>query len=134
VLVLLGANIEAKFVGGATALHLAAMNGHAEAASALVQLGAVSVRAANGDTPLATSVRFGHHQVAQVLRKLEHAARTQKAAATRERAQQAARQDTPETREAAERMAAALIEEEEREQAAGSQKKVRGARISSTFG
>jgi hypothetical protein len=54
-----------------------------------------------------------------VLRLLElQLARAQKAAAAGERAQQAGRQDTPEAREAAERMAAALIEEEEREQAA----------------
>ena len=59
------------------------------------------------------SIHFGHRQAAQVLRQLEHAAR-------------AGRQDTPETREAAERMAAALIEEEEREQAAKTQRKVRG--------
>jgi hypothetical protein len=57
-----------------------------------------------------------------VLRELEYAARTQKAAASRERARQPARQDTPETRE---RMGAQLIEQEEREQAA--QAKVRVA-------
>jgi hypothetical protein len=60
---------------------------------------------------------MGHHQAAQVLRELERAARARKAAANKERTQQAARQDTPEAREAAERMAAHLIEEEEREQA-----------------
>jgi hypothetical protein len=60
-----------------------------------------------------------------VLRELEYAARTQKAAASRERARQPARQDTPETREAAERIGAQLIEQEEREQAA--QAKVRVA-------
>jgi hypothetical protein len=54
------------------------------------------------------------------LRELElQLARTQKAAATSERAQQAAEQ--------ADRNAAALIEEEEREQAAKAQSKVRGA-------
>ena len=58
-----------------------------------------------------------------MLRELEYAARTKKAAASRERARQPARQDTPETREAAERIGAQLIEQEEREQAA--QAKVR---------
>jgi cell division septum initiation protein DivIVA len=49
----------------------------------------------------------------QLLRQLElQLARAQKAAATSERTQQAARQVTPEAREAAERNAAALIEEE----------------------
>jgi hypothetical protein len=75
---------------------------------------------AAGETPLELSARKGHHQAAQVLRQLERAAR-------------AGRQDTPETREAAERMAAALIEEEEREQAAKTQRKVRGAPLSRTF-
>ena len=58
-------------------------------------------------------------------------ARAQKAAAAGERAQQAGRQDTPEAREAAERMAAALIEEEEREEAAKAeaQSKVRGVEL-----
>jgi hypothetical protein len=57
----------------------------------------------------------------QVLRELERAARTQKAAATSERALQAAEQ--------ADRNAAALIEEEEREEAAKAQRKVRGVEL-----
>jgi hypothetical protein len=61
-----------------------------------------------------------------------HRTRTQKAAATSERAHQAAEQDTAQAREAAERMGAQLIEEEEREEA---QRKVRGAPpLSPTFG
>jgi sRNA-binding protein len=64
--------------------------------------------------------------VAQVLRELERelesTARAQQAAA-KERAQQAARQDMAEKREAADRVAAEIMEEEEREQAA--QTKVR---------
>jgi hypothetical protein len=61
-----------------------------------------------------------------VLRQLERAARTQKAAATSERAQQAAEQ--------ADRNAAALIEEEEREQAAKAQTKVRGVELAPVRG
>jgi hypothetical protein len=70
------------------------------------------------------SIRLGHHQVAQVLRELESAARAQQAAA-KERAQQAARQDIAEKRQAADRVAAELLAEEEREEAA--QTKVRVA-------
>jgi predicted RNA-binding protein with PIN domain len=66
--------------------------------------------------------------VAQVLRQLERTARTQKAAATSERAQQ----DTVEAGEAAERIAAELIEEEEREECRRrAQTKVRAAPPSS---
>jgi hypothetical protein len=71
-----------------------------------------------------TSVRYGQHQAAQLLRQLERAARTQKAAATIERTQQASEQ--------ADRNASALIEEEEREQAAKAQSKVRGVSLSPT--
>jgi hypothetical protein len=95
----------------------------------LVQLGAqLDAPAANGETPLKTSIRMGHHQAAEVLRGLERAARTQKAAATSERAQQAAEQ--------ADRNAAALIEEEEREQAAKAeaQSKVRGVELTPVCG
>jgi hypothetical protein len=60
--------------------------------------------------------------VAQVLRELESTARAQQAAA-KERAQQAAEQVIAEKREAADRVAAEILEEEEREQAA--QTKVR---------
>ena len=52
-----------------------------------------------------------------MLRELESAARAQQAAA-KERAQQAARQDIAEKREAADRVAAEILEEEEREEAA----------------
>jgi hypothetical protein len=52
-----------------------------------------------------------------VLRELESTARAQQAAA-KERAQQAAEQDMAEKREAADRVAAELLEEEEREEAA----------------
>jgi hypothetical protein len=93
----------------------------------LVQLGAqLDAQTAQGVTPLQCSIHHGHHQAAQLLRQLERAARTGKAAATSERTQQAARQDTPEARETAERNAAALIEEEEREEA---QRKVRGVEL-----
>jgi hypothetical protein len=77
-------------------------------------------------THLQCSIYYGHQQAAQVLRQLERAARRGKAAATSECGQQAGRQDTPEAREAAERMGAALIEEEEREEA---QRKVRGVEL-----
>jgi ankyrin repeat protein len=124
-LVLLGADKEAKNVDGATALHSAAHNGHVEAIKALVQLGAQLDADAQGETPLQTSIRLGQHQAAQVLRELERTARARKEAATSERAKQAARQDTAEAEEAAERMAAHLTEEE-REQAAKALSKVRG--------
>jgi hypothetical protein len=74
---------------------------------------------------------MGHHQAAQVLRELESAARAQQAAA-RELSQQAAEQDIAEKREAADRVAAEILEEEEREQAA--QLKVRVAPPSPLIG
>ena len=134
-LVELGVDIEAKDDRAGTPLHFAADRGQVEAIKVLVQLGAqLGAQDASGETALQTCVRCGHHQAAQVLRELERAARARKAAATKERTQQAARQDTPEAREAAERMGAHLIEEEEREQAAKAQKKkVRGASLSPTF-
>ena len=99
-----------------------------EAVKALAQMGAtIGAQTVGGVTALQVSDQRGHHQVAQVLRELEYAARTQKAAASRERARQPARQDTPETREAAERMGAQLIEEEERDEAAAAQAKVQVA-------
>jgi ankyrin repeat protein len=127
VLAQLGADKEAKDVAGMTPLHHAAHNGQAEVIKVLAELRAeIDARTAHGETSLQASVRLGHHQAAQVLRELELTARTRKAAATSERTQQAA--------EAADRMAAELIEEEEREQAecrlkaqqAAPQKEVRG--------
>jgi ankyrin repeat protein len=123
VLVELGVDKDAKGALGVTALHQAAFMGHAEAVKVLAQLGADNAaRMDTGESPLQMSIREGHHQVAQVLRELESAARAQQAAA-RERAQQAAQQDIAEKREAADRVAAEILEEEEREQAA--QTKVR---------
>jgi ankyrin repeat protein len=135
VLVELGADKNAQADHGAKPLHLAVLNGHVETVKVLAQLGAeLGAQDANGQTSLQLSVRLGHYQVAQVLRELERSARTQKAAATSARTRHPAKLDTPETREAAERMAAELIEEEEREDAAGAQSKVRGAPLSPTFG
>ena len=129
VLAQLGVNKEAKDTDGRTALHHAAGMGHVEAVKVLEQLGAqIDTQDADGETPLQYSIRNGHHQVAQLLRELERAAHTQLAAATL----QAARQDIADATEAAERMAAQLIEEEEREQAA--QRKVRVAPPSPTSG
>jgi hypothetical protein len=118
VLVEAGADKDAKNAGGVTPLHDAAGKGYVEAITVLAQLGAdISARMVNGETPLQTSIRLGHHQAAQVLRELESTARAQQAAA-KERAQQAAEQDFAEKREAADRVAAELLEEEEREEAA----------------
>jgi ATPase subunit of ABC transporter with duplicated ATPase domains len=100
-----------------------------EAIKLLEQLGAqIDVQAADGETPLKTSIRKGHHQAAEVLRELERTARARKEAATSERAQQAT--------EHANRMAAELIEEEEREQAAKAeaQSKVRGVELAPVCG
>jgi vacuolar-type H+-ATPase subunit H len=103
---------------------MAAFHGHAEAVTVLAQMGAdIAARTGQGETPLEASIRQGHHQAAQVLRELESTARAQQAAA-RELAQQAARQDIAEKREAADRVAAEILEEEEREEAAA-QLKVR---------
>jgi hypothetical protein len=103
---------------------MAAFHGHAEAVTVLAQMGAdIAARTGQGETPLEASIRQGHHQAAQVLRELESTARAQQAAA-RELAQQAARQDIAEKREAADRVAAEIVEEEEREEAAA-QLKVR---------
>jgi hypothetical protein len=129
VLVELGADKDAKNAKGFTPLHTAAVKGHVEAIKALVQLGAqIDAQSASGETSLQLTVRVGHHQAAQVLRELERAARTQKAAATSERTQQAA--------EHANRMAAQLIEEEEREQAAKveAQSKVRSVELAPVCG
>jgi ankyrin repeat protein len=85
--------MEAKAVDGITPLLMAAAKGQVEAIKALVLLGAdMDAKAVNGETPLQLGVRLGHHQAAQVLRELERTARTQKAAATSERTQQAAEQ------------------------------------------
>jgi DNA-binding protein H-NS len=89
-----------------------------EAVRVLAECGAnIGARTNDGITPLQFSVQRGHHQVAELLRELERIARTQQQAA-KERAQQAAKQDTAEASELADRMAAALIEEEEREEEA----------------
>jgi 5-enolpyruvylshikimate-3-phosphate synthase len=93
----------------------------------LAQLGAqVDAQTHSGHTPLQLSIQVGHHQAAQLLRELERAARTQKAAATSERTEQAV--------EAAERMGAQLIEEEERKEAAEAQSKVRGVELAPVCG
>jgi ankyrin repeat protein len=118
--------MNAKAADGATPLHAAVHRGHVEVIKALVHLGADMQAKLEGATPLQFSLILGFQQVAQLLRELERAARTQKAAATSERAQQAAEQ--------ADRVGAALLEEEEREQAAKAQSKVRGVTLSHTFG
>jgi ankyrin repeat protein len=129
VLVQLGAELGAQAADGETPLRCAALMGHVETVKVLAQLGAeLGVQDVRGDTPLQLSVRRGHHQVAEVLRELERSARTHKAAATRARTRHPAKLDTPETREAAERMATELIAEEERdEEAAAALAKVRVA-------
>ena len=110
VLLQLGSNIEARANDRSTPLHFAALAGHVEAIRVLVQNGAeLGVVDDRGKTPFQFCLEHGHPEAAQVLRELI----VQKAAATSERAQQAARQAT----EQANRMAAELIEEEERDQA-----------------
>ena len=85
----------------------------------LAELGAeLQARDDRGDTPLQMSIKKGHHQVEQVLRQLERMRKAKKDIAR----EPAASQDTPEAREAADRMAAAIIEEEEREQEAAQSK------------
>jgi ankyrin repeat protein len=139
----LGADKEANNAHGGTPLHQAALDGHVEAIKLLAELGArIYATTADRRTPLQCSVMMGHHQAAQLLRQLERAARTRKAPVTSDRTQQAARQDTPEARESAERMAAELIEEEERDQAecmlkaqqAAAQKEVRGVELAPVCG
>jgi hypothetical protein len=97
----------------------------------LAECGAnIGARDDDGLTPLQLSTQRGHHQVAQLLTQLER-----KAAATSERAQQAAEQDITEAAEAAERMAAHQIEEEEREECRRrAQTKVRAAPPSPRIG
>jgi len=117
-LVKAGADIKARTLReGVTPLHIAASEGRVETVKTLVHLGAqLSARTVGGETPLQTSIRCGHRELEQVLRRLERAARTPKATkatATRRGAQPTTREDTLEAREAAERMAALLMEEEE---------------------
>jgi hypothetical protein len=142
---------------GGTPLHFAAQCGHVETVNALVEAGAdVHAHDAEGRRPLhwaeeghveamsllgvdtaaphlQMSIHAGHHQVAQLLRELEPTARARQAAA-KERAKQAAEQDIAEKREAADRVAAEILEEEEREEAAKAQSKVRLAPPSPTLG
>ena len=128
---LLGADKEAKNLSGAMPLHSAAYNRHVEAVKALAQMGADITARMGGFTPLQLCIHNGHHQVAQVLREHESSVRAKQAAA-RELAQQAALKDIAEKREAADRVAAEILEEEEREQAA--QLKVRVAPPSPLIG
>ena len=95
----LGVNKEAKDDQGRTPLHHAAAKGHVEEGDGcgmikvLVEMGAeLGAQTAAGETALPVSIRMGHHQAAQVLRQLERTARTQKEAATSERAQQATKE------------------------------------------
>jgi hypothetical protein len=93
-----------------------------EAVKALAECGAnIGAQTDDGRTPLELSIQRGHHQVARVLDEFERSARTQKAAATSERAQQ----NTAEAGEAVERIAA-FFEEVERKEAAA-ETKVRAA-------
>jgi hypothetical protein len=83
VLVQLGADKDAKGVGGVTPLHVAASMGHVEAVTVLAQLGAdIAARMDNGLTPLQLSIHLDRHQVAQVLRELEGTARAHQAERT----------------------------------------------------
>jgi hypothetical protein len=118
-LVEMGADKEAASANGGRALHAAAVWGHVEAVTTLVELGADVGALIHGQTPYQLSIRAGHHHVARVLRELERSARTKKEAAAKDAA---AKKPTQEAIQQAERMAALVIEEEEREEA---QKKVR---------
>jgi hypothetical protein len=123
-LVEMGADKEAASANGGRALHAAAVWGHVEAVTTLVELGADVGALIHGQTPYQLSIRAGHHHVARVLRELERSARTKKEAAAKDAAAKdaAAKKPTQEAIQQAERMAALVIEEEEREEA---QKKVR---------
>jgi ankyrin repeat protein len=132
------ANLEAIDHHGATPLHLAAFKGQANAARALVELGAdMKAMPRTGQlrnmTPLRLSQKHNHPEVAEVLKELE--------SATKERAKAEA-QPTREAIDEAERMAVLLMKEEElvqkgdkgkgKEKApppSGTKKKVRGRRV-----
>lgn len=65
-----GANPNERFVGGNTALHVAASLGRDEIVMALVGSGGdVDARDSMGETPLVKAVRFGHVVVAEMLIK-----------------------------------------------------------------
>jgi hypothetical protein len=120
--VLVEAELEAQAHHGFRPLHAAAIQGQADAARLLAELGAdVQPQSFHG-TPPEISIERGHRQAEQVLRQLERA-RKAKQDTPRE---PAASQDTPQAREAADRMAAAILEEEEREQEAAAQSKAKG--------
>eukprot|EP00903_Cladosiphon_okamuranus_P020152 g18501.t1 len=64
----LGANPNERFLGGDTALHVAAVLGRDKIVEVLVRSGGnVDARDSMGDTPLIKAVRFGHFPVAQTL-------------------------------------------------------------------
>jgi hypothetical protein len=102
VLVYRGAEKEHQSLDGFRPLHLAAALGHAEAVRMLGELGAdLEAHTSRGETPLQLSVLNGHDdKVGPVLRQLERA-----------------RMEAIHAREAADRVAAEIIEDEERDKA-----------------
>jgi ankyrin repeat protein len=92
-LVQLGANKEAKTAPGGTPMHVAALTGHVEVIKLLAQLGVqIDEQTHQGETPHRLTVRWGKPQAARLFGELERITRARTAAATSERAQQAATQ------------------------------------------
>ena len=97
-------------------------DGHVEAIRALVALGAdTDAQTEDGETPLQVSIRYNHHEAAQVLKQLQRPITMKKKAVTKE-------PPTQEAIDAAERMAKLLEEESEEEEEEEERKKAAAAK------